>query len=396
MPVELKKIPEKMPIPEPPSVFRWIVIVALITVLGAILALFLWPKEMLTDSAWFWFCILVIPFSVGLISYAFRLRVYENERDRLNYWNQLHQEQHDIKVKKGQRPAGLLGKAFVTPVASNKLASALINYGSQLQSFYFAGLQQTLTTARLEPFHLNFSKETYRKRLTCYLTRVLHMLEPDLSALPTDKLSVRVRHDGVLDNAQIRCIWQDIFPSSYVIDEFVTETEGDGMMWLDTWLDQNAAALMLSVEINLFVVPRNYQSESVSALLLGSPAWLAQNDIKPEVVIHRPVIATEDSQTLEDMLCWGRLIADEVHTLWQWQVNKEALTRLIQQSEKLGYLPGRNESYMAGDLFGHPGVAAGNIALICASEHAVASDKPQWVMMTDQTTHQAIVRQSEH
>ena len=96
------------------------------------------------------------------------------------------------------------------------------------------------------------------------------------------------------------------------------------------------------------------------------------------------------------MLCWGRLTADEVHTLWQWQVNKEALTRLIQQSEKLGYLPGRNESYMAGDLFGHPGVATGNIALICASEHAVASDKPQWVMMTDQTTHQAIVRQSEH
>ncbi|MEK8846413.1 hypothetical protein P2S30_25840 [Escherichia coli] len=117
-----------------------------------------------TDSAWFWFCILVIPFSVGLTSYAFRLRVYENERDRLNYWNQLHQEQHDIQVKKGQRPAGLLGKAFVTPVASNKLASALINYGSQLQSFYFAGLQQTLTTAWLEPFHLNFSKETYRKR----------------------------------------------------------------------------------------------------------------------------------------------------------------------------------------------------------------------------------------
>ncbi|MEQ4739648.1 hypothetical protein [Klebsiella michiganensis] len=115
MPVELKKIPEKIPLPEPPSAFRWLIAIVLISVLGGILALYLWPEKMSTHSAWFWFCIFAIPLSAGLACYAFRLRAYENERDRVNYWNHLHQEQHDIQVKRGRRPAGVLGKAYITP-----------------------------------------------------------------------------------------------------------------------------------------------------------------------------------------------------------------------------------------------------------------------------------------
>ncbi|HHA2025144.1 TPA: hypothetical protein ACOEAK_001649 [Enterobacter ludwigii] len=395
MPIELKKIPEKIPLPEPPSAFRWFITIVLISVLGGILALYLWPEKMSTHSAWFWFCIFVIPLSTGLACYAFRLRAYENERDRVNYWNHLHQEQHDIQVKRGRRPAGLLGKAYITPIACNKLASALINHGSQLQSTYFAHFQQAFTTARLEPSTSHFLKEGYSTRLTGYITQLLRMLEPDLSVLPADRLSVRLRHDGSLDNMQITQIWQAIFPATYHMDSIVVEQEGDGIMWLDALLDQHEKVLMLSVEINLFVDPVDYQSESVSALLLASPAWLVQHDVKPEVVIHRPVIATEDVSTLEDMLRWGKLSAEEAHTLWRWRVDKGAMTRLIQQSERLGYSPGQNEGYMPDDLFGNPGASLGNIALLCACEYAMTYGKPQWVIMTDKTTHQAIVRQEE-
>jgi hypothetical protein len=395
MPVELKKIPEKIPRPEPPSVFRWLIAIVLIAMLGGILALYLWPEKMSTHSAWFWFCILALPLSIGLACYAFRLRAYENERDRVDSWNRLQQEQHDIQVEKGQRPAGVLGKAYITPIACNKLASALLNQGSQLQSTYFVHLRRTLTTARLEPSAACLPEESYSARLTGYITQLLRMLEPDLSALPADGLSVRLRHDGVLDNAQVTQIWQNIFPALYTVDSLVVEKDGDGMMWLDPWLDQSEAVVMLSVEINLFMEPQDYQSESVSALLLASQKWLTQYDVVPEAIIHRPVVATDDRSGAEDMLRWGKLSADEVHTLWRWQVDKEALTRLIQQSEELGYFPGQDEGYMPDYLFGNPGVAVGNIALLCACEHAMTSGKPQWVMMTDQTTHQTIVRREE-
>ena len=239
MPIELKKIPEKIPLPEPPSAFRWFITIVLISVLGGILALYLWPEKMSTHSAWFWFCIFVIPLSTGLACYAFRLRAYENERDRVNYWNHLHQEQHDIQVKRGRRPAGLLGKAYITPIACNKLASALINHGSQLQSTYFAHFQQAFTTARLEPSTSHFLKEGYSTRLTGYITQLLRMLEPDLSVLPADRLSVRLRHDGSLDNMQITQIWQAIFPATYHMDSIVVpggELHTDLMALLHVYL----------------------------------------------------------------------------------------------------------------------------------------------------------------
>lgn len=366
----------------------------LIAVLGGVLALYLWPQSMSTHSAWFWFCILVLPSSVGLVCYSFRLRTYENERDRVNYWNRLHQQQYELQLEKGQRPAGVLGKAFITPIACNKLASAMLSHGSQLQSTYFPHLRHTLTTARLEPSADQISKEGYRIRLTEYLMRLHRMLKSDLSALADDRPSVRIRHDGSLDNVQIEQVWRDTFPAACIIDECVAGAEGDGMMWLDAWLDRDEATLMLSVEINLFLEPRDGQSESISALLLASPAWLTQHDIKPEALIYRPVIATQDISSLQDMLRWGALSADENHTLWRSQVDRDALTQLIQQSEKLGYTPGQHESYILDDLFGEPGAAAGNIAMLCACEHAIFSDKPQWIMITDNTTHQAIVRQA--
>lgn len=395
MPVELRKLPEKLTLPEPPAKLRWLLIILLITVLGVMLALYLWPQGMSTHSAWFWFCTLVVPLLVGATCYALRLRAYENERDRINYWNRLHQEQHDIQVEKGQRAAGVVGKAFITPIARNKLASALLNYGSQLQSTYFSHLQQTLTTARLEPDIFHFSKESYRTRLSEYLGQLLRMLEPDLRALPESAITVRIRHDGALDNALVVQLWQSLCPGSYNINEVVAQTDTDGMMWLDAWLDRREAALVLSVEINLFIEPRNFQAESVSALLLASPQWLAHHDVQPEAVIHRPVISTQDASTLEDMLRWGQLSADEPHTLWQAQVDNEALTRVLQQAESIGYSVGQNEGYNLDDVFGKPAAATGNITLLCACEHAMTSGKPQWVIMTDKTTHQAIVRQAQ-
>ncbi|HCM9274269.1 TPA: hypothetical protein N5L20_003087 [Enterobacter kobei] len=394
MPVELQKIPEKIAEPEALQPFRWLIIIVLITVLGVALSLYLWPTGMSTHTAWFWFCTLAIPLSGGVICYALRLRAYENARDRVRYWNHLHLVQHDRHVTTGQRPVGLLGKACITPIARNKLAAALLASGSQLQSRYFASLQRSLLFASLSPRKTIISESDYKVNLRDYLAELLHMMEPDLQAAPGG-LSIRIQHDGSLDNTQVGAIWQEIFPATHSVNELVVGTKGDGLMWMDTWLDNRVAALMLSVEINLFLEPRHHQAESVSALLLATPEWLEQHDIIPEAFIHRPVVTTEDLHSVENMLRWGELQPDEPHTLWRAEVSEEALTQLIQLAEKAGYSPGQGESHVLDDLFGHPGVATGNITLICACEHAVTSGKPQWIMAENKTVHQAIVRRAE-
>lgn len=394
MPVEIQKLPEKIAEPEAPRLLRWLVIVALITLLGMALSLYLWPKGMSTQTTWFWICTLAAPLSAGVGCYALRLRAYENARDRASYWNHLHQEQYERHVNTGQRPVGLLGKAYIAPIARNKLAAALIASGSQLQSSYFATLNRSLMTARLSPGDSFPSEIDYQVNLRGYLTELLHMLEPDLQAI-SGGLSVRLQHDGSLDNSQVIEIWKAVFPVTYVVNELAVGTENDGLMWMDPWLDRRESALMLSVEINLFLEPRQYQAESVSALLLATPEWLAQHNVVPEAYIHRPVVTTEELHTVENMLRWGKLKPDESHTFWRIQVSNEALAQLIQQAQKLGYSPGQNESYALDDLFGHPGTATGNITLICACGHAAASGKPQWIMAESKTVHQAIVRRAE-
>lgn len=395
MPVELRGIPEKIRYPVPPDIFRWLIVVFLITVLGIILSLYFWPAGTSTHSVWFWFSTLAIPLATGFACYAFRLRAYENARDRITYWNHLYQEQHDRQVNIGQRFAGLLGKAYITPIACNKLASALIDNGSQLQSHYFSPLQLTFTTAQLKPSANDFSQEDYSTRLTGFMTKLCQMLEPDLRALPDDGFSVRIRHDGALNDESIAQICREAFPGACTVNGFEVGAESDGLMWLDPWLDQREAEVILSIEINLFLQPRDYQAESVSAILLASPEWLARCDVKPESVIHRPVVATEDVHTTEDMLRWGALSIGEPFTLWRVQVDNAALTRLLQQAESINYSPGQSEGYNLDNLFGSAGAAIGNIALICACEYAATSGKPQWVMAKNKTTHQLIVRKNE-
>ncbi|EMX0848820.1 hypothetical protein AAF302_000009 [Pluralibacter gergoviae] len=393
MPVELQKIPGKISEPAPPILSRWLIVILFITGSGIILSLYLWPTDVSTHTDWFRFCTIALPLFSGLICYVIRLRVYENKRERVLYWNHLHREQYEQQVLLGQRSVGLLGKAYITPAGCNKLAAALLRGEGLLRSQYFPHFQSTRMTARLDTSDIIFTEESYKDRLVSYLTKLICMLDSELQAIP-GAISVRIQHDGSINNDEFRNIWQGIFPKVYVVKQLLIDTEGDGLMWLDVWMDHQCTPVMLSIEVNLFLEPHNYQTESVSALLLASSKWLSQNNVTPEVVIHRPVVATDNFQSTENMLQWGSLSAKESHVLWRTRIDQDAVVNLAQQAAKLDYSPGEDEVYFLDDIFGRPAAAIGNILLICACEYAIESGKPQWLIAQHKTVHQAIVRRA--
>lgn len=395
MPVELHKMPEKVSLPEPPDKIRWLIIIVVVFLAGAAISLYFWPKDVTTHSAWFWFCTLVIPLFVGIASYALCLRSYENECDRIHWWNHLHQKQYDTQVNRGQRYAALLGKAYITSVANNKLASVLLGAGSQLQSQYSPFLQRSLMTAQLKPYPLTFSESEYVSRLEIYLSQLIRMLQPDLSAVPGN-LSIRIHHDGTLESAQIRMLWEKLYDASNPMAEIAIESGGDGLMWLDDWLDKQERQLSLSVEINLFGEIKDKHAESVSALLLASPEWVSEyGDEHVSAVIHRPAVVDDDNNAFNDALLWGELDAGDKFSVWRSQLKGKRLTTQLQSIDKAGYMPGLQNEHLLDDLFGCPGAATGNILLICASEHAAATNFPQLLMTESKTIHQAIVRPVE-
>lgn len=392
MPVELNKIPEKASLPEPPDKLRWLFIIILIIIIGAAASLYFWPTGMTTRSVWFWFCTLALPVFTGIASYALRLHFYENECDRIQWWNHLHQEQYDSHVMLGQRRAFVLGKAYITPIANNKLAPALLGSGGQLQSYFSTFVQRSLTTAMLLPYPQRFTEEEYLSRLDVFLEKLILMVKPDLTQL-TDTLSVRIHHDGMLVSAQIRSIWEKHFTGVYPVTELTVETGSDGLMWLDKWLDKQERQVILSVEINLFGELMDMSAESVSALLLASPEWVREyGDEVASTVIQRPVITTSDNRKTDEALLWGKLVAGDKFSLWRAGVKGDALTSRLQAMDASGYILGMQDEHVLDDLFGCPGAAGGNILLICASEYAELTNLPQLLMVKNNTVHQAIVR----
>ncbi|MCR0998772.1 hypothetical protein [Serratia rubidaea] len=391
MPIELNKIPEKRSLPEPPNKLRWALIVILITLIAGGCSLYFWPKEVSTHSSWFWFSTLVAPFLTGSVCYAARLRYYENKRDAIIWWNQLHQERYDELVLYGQRAAGILGKAYMTPGICNKLAAALIQGNCMLQSHFSSRLQKTVISAQLAPPLNEVTQRGYQQRVAHFLSDVIKMLQPELSAL-TEPVSVRLRHDGTLDNVQMLAVWQRIFPAEYSGGEIDVIAEDDGLIWLDSWLDRSKAELLLSVEINLFLDARERQAESVSAILLASPEWLATHNEELIARVHRPVMPRAESTWLEDTVRWGKLAAGESFTLWRAQLNGGVLCGILQDMERAGYLPGIRNDYRLDELFGKPGTAVGNIVLLCAAEHAQTTGEAQWAIAQEISPHQVIVR----
>ncbi|NDO80638.1 hypothetical protein CJP72_07590 [Citrobacter sp. NCU1] len=391
MPVDLKQIPKAEPLPVPPDKSRWFLVIVLFMVVGAVLLLTLRPEGSSTHSAWFWFCTLMVSFAAGLASFIARLRHYENKRDRVLWWNHLHQKQYDEQVLLGQQAVGVLGMSYVTPVASNKLAVALLQGGNVLQTQYSTALQSVLTTASLSPALKNFSEEEYQSRLGLVLVRVMQQLRSGLVGF-TGELEVHLHHDGVLKNEQIATAWQAVFPASQAVSNVSVSTENDGLMWIDEWLDRQDDTLLLSVEINLFLQPRDQQAESVSALLLASPVWLDRQRITPQMWIHRPVEVKNAGEAVADVANWGKVTPGLPWYFWRAQVKSEALTPLLQAMDQLGYISAKKGELVLDDAFGRPGAAVSHIALVCAGEHAVASGMAQWLVVGDKTTQMVVVR----
>ncbi|MCP2003035.1 UNVERIFIED_ORG: hypothetical protein J2Y78_001575 [Buttiauxella agrestis ATCC 33320] len=393
MPVELRKLPELERLPDPPLKIRWFMFVILCVFTGFVLTIYFWPKEMSTHTLWFWMCAVLIPLAVGAVSYALRLRHYEQQWDRVLYWNRLHHDKHNEMVEQGQQALGLLGVAYSTPAANNKLGTALLQGAVPLQTLCMPGSSSVLTIAQLQPPAKDHTRNEYCTRLEAHLKTILLTLETELTQYALSKpVIVRIRHDGTLRDAQFLNLWQRVFPEKYAVAQIIFGQQDDGLMWLDNWLDEQNAALLLSLEVNLFIEKPDHQAESVSALFLASPAWITRQNITPVAQIHRPVSVISAKESLEDVVRWGKLSADELFFIWRSQLATAPQTEMLQAMDACHFIFDKDREHQLDDSFGNPSSAVGHIALICACEHAVSTQKPQWIMLQDKTPQWAIVR----
>ncbi|WPN51988.1 hypothetical protein QMK52_24250 [Pseudomonas sp. P9_2] len=385
MPVDLRALPEKLPLPAPLRHRRWCLMVLLGAMLVGALVALLWPQGHWQTSLWFWCCVVILPVIPGLLIYALRLLAYERHSDYAQSWNRSLEEQEQVLVRQGQRTVGLLATSYCTAVGNNLIAQALRLGSKSLQPVYLKSQAQTMRLSQLVPYVQEHTQAEYAQRLALYLRQVLAGLEPDLQRYVRDQpLRVRIRHNQVLSDEKVLSLWRLARQNEQSDDQVFFATQDDGLMWLDAWLDQpERYRLLLSLEINLFLEPVSEQAESVSAVLLASADECAVQTFVPTAWVHRPVRMDDPDLALKDAFLWGRLLESQAYMTWLTQIPGEVWCDASIVLSTLGYPLDVARCHTLDDSFGLPGAAVGNVALVLAGEQAHADRQAQVVMLQD-------------
>jgi len=394
VPIDLRALPQKRVQPTPPGKWRWCLVIVLCAMLGAGLVIWQWPQDSAQMSLWFWCCVLVFPLIPGLLLFAFRRMAYERQQDFVQSWNQHLNELEQGLIEKGQRRLALLTPSYCTPAANNQLAQALRNGGKPLQPTYLSDSDTTLRLSQLKPAAQQYTLKEYTQRLAKYFRQVIAGFDEDLQQLVgKTPLRLRIKHNQVLSDEQILALWRECAGETWTVDQ-AEVVEDDGLLWLDAWLDDpTPPVLVLSVEVQLFQQPTALQAESVSILLLAQPEWCAGQNRVPEAWVHRPVAMTDEATSFEDTLLWGQVKRDsESCFAWQTQIPSDQLHQLNMAMSAAGGPLATDRCQLIDDSFGLPGRAVGNVALIIASEYAVAQSQPQLIMLQDASPQGCVVR----
>lgn len=396
MPVDLRALPEKLALPQPPCHGRWCLVILLCSLLAGILLVLLWPDDSGRMSLWFWCCVVIFPLMLGLALFALRLRVYEEQREYRDSWNQHQDQQRAALIEQGQRPVDVLAVSYCSPAANNRLAEALRKGSTPLLATYVESQKLTMHLSQLTPQAKLFTADEYRQRLAGFFRQVMAGLDEELQhharATP---LRLRIRHNQILSDDEVLSLWRAAYAGQPLIDQVVFAAEEDGLLWLDSWLDStDAFAMLLSLEINLFQAPVDGQAESVSALLFAQRTWCAKHAIEPMAAVHRPVSMTDVVQSLDDALRWGHLAGadDEVFFTWQSQLPGACSGSASIAMRAAGRALDRDRSHQLDASLGSPGCAVGHMGLIVACEQAQADSQPQLLMLQDVSPQCCVVR----
>lgn len=394
MPVDLKALPEQLPLPQPLQHGRWWLMVLLCTLVVGGTVVLLWPQGHWPMSMWFWCCVVVFPLIPGLLAYALRLLTYEKRRDYARSWNESREEHAQVLIIQGRRAVALLTTAYRSGAGNNRIAEALRRGGNPLQPVYLESMAQTMRLNQLEPHVRLHTPQEYAQRLQLYMQQVVIELGPDLHRFAHNKqLCIRIRHNQVLSDDNVLSLWRSAWNKVGIDHQVFFATQDDGLMWLDTWLDDPNRHLWLSLEINLFLEPVAEHAESVCAVLLASYEECIAQKFEPVAWIHRPVRMADPVFALQDAFFFGGLTpGSKEHFIWLTQIPKDMSGEANIALSTAGYPVDVAMLHQLDSSFGSPGCAVGNVALVLASEQASADHQPQVVMLQDVSPQVFVVR----
>jgi hypothetical protein len=381
MPVDFLELPgEEINDAKPPSPIVWGLLLVIAIAAGVALTLYLWPKGRPAHGwkLYGWFGVAPL---VWASCFAARLHSYEIRVWRVQGHNAERTETIVHNTGYARRPLALLGYAYETAMGREKLAERVVAGESALET-------RAVRNTKEVRAHSELPREKFasiRDVLESVLTWLLGEIRPTLSALP-EGVPVEVWFDIQDDAAatESNIVWAKL---RHLIGRPTNVprvlARSDGVMALDTWLDDDTPAAVkyvLVVAIQLRTEVPADTGEAAVALLFAWPARAEQDRRTAIANVHRPTVSPSghDRTVIDTALDWGAAAPTAIERTWisgMTALRRDPDLALAPQVTAEA-TPGTTDLDAA---LGHTGAACGWLAIAAAAEQCRAGGAIQFI-----------------
>jgi len=375
--------------------------------LGVVLMLLLWPKNLPTATALFWTTVIGIPAIASAVVVVIPLLLRAGAQRDADAWNRAR----DVDVQKAfqseSRAIALLAGSYRFSLDDEKNDISNLVSGDLLLVAQPTPDRSAAVEARwfdapacaVIERATTYDATRQLKALDNVLKRLLDAVTSAIQTLPGRiPLTVKLHVVAPLITDDIEKRFQLAWKFADLRDVAVIhEPVPPGLMSLDRWLDQGPgperdhATLLVVIQLHRLVSksPPKGCAEAGVALLTIPEDLARRNELQSKARIFRPregTIATL-AETLKFALTWGAAESDKVGHLWHTGFDMVGQRALLSATKSVG-LPSTTERQPPGAhnlerMVGHAGAAADWLALACACEYADAFGGPQLVATHD-------------
>ncbi|AQV99032.1 hypothetical protein BJN34_34710 [Cupriavidus necator] len=343
MPINLSRGGEAIPYPaHNPRFWSWLGAWVLCVVVGAVIALLLWPAGVPARGAMFWWRIAGIPNGFFLILLGIVRVGYEVQWHRARHWNAHRQEWIDARVREAQRPLQVLGASYSLPLQGHSGLLSALNAEKPLVDQRpprtTGGLivhnrfdEDSLSVIPLEgesPIG-DHSDEPVRqtfKTVSTIVLKVVDALIPLAEHLhvlsqygPRHAPAVRVLTKAETATIRLAQVRDALGRIGLPHLDCQTVPASDALMVADAWLDLREwrPLLVIAAEWHDASPPVN-SAEGCVAVLLNPGCYQLPEPVKVLGVLHRP--HADDAGALGDLVAnairWGKAEPAALRRAW--------------------------------------------------------------------------------
>ena len=403
MAVDLSRLPEEVPVPEArPSLLVWSMVFIVLVLSGSASALWLWPRQATSPTAWFWISVVLLPLCLAGALVLRHFARIEGQKNQALAMNTAVRAFRNAVFKVASTPLAVLSSAYIVDVDEADNALHVIRQPAVKRTRQSLHSRERIQARVLDPLAAALTVDDRARQkatLSWVLKSLLASVADKLKTIPPSiPVTIQLDIRSVLDQSDLQEVWRQL-PSSVRSPRFVGDPvfAPTGGLWLvDAWLDRAASdvrdVVSMLVSVCLSEVreadPQPGSCEAAS-ILLACPEDLALRlGLSIDGWLHRPQQCNGMSMELAlgYALKWGRVEAQAIGGVISAGLQQETASQLSIGLHKAG----RSERNAASadvvldTMVGDAGLAAPWLAGTLALAEAKQSGRPCIVATQDE------------